>query len=156
MVEIPKLVLTEIKLSAPAPELLENLRDPTAFTVFKNFGRTPAFLRYSSTNIFVGGRLPPEPDYFNTLTLGPDRIITKGGEYRPDRARIREPLQEQDVHAVMYGRKILWVYGYISYSDFLGELHVAKFCKQFAPPDGGVPNAAWFSGDTPEAYTESY
>jgi hypothetical protein len=50
-------------------------------------------------------------------------------------------------------KKYLWVYGYVSYEDFLGNRHVCRFCKSlFIAKTGHV---FVDSSLTPNKYVES-
>jgi hypothetical protein len=122
MVETPKLVLINVSLASGRPDqpdiVRERLRKPTAFLTFKNYGRTPAFLRYFCGDLFVGGNLPPEPKYHNGITFSRDETVEEGKDYRcPDRARlpnIVDTLTDEQIEAIATGWGFLWVYGYVS------------------------------------------
>jgi hypothetical protein len=161
MVETPKLVLIHVALAPgwreESESLRAKLRNPTAFLTFKNYGRTPAFF---CGDIFVGSSLPPTPQYHNVITLSRDETVEQGQEHKArDRARLPNPvasLTEEEINTIADGWGFLWVYGFVSYSDFLGQPHQLRFCRCLFGGGDDTEGDAWFIGDAPKAYTESF
>ncbi|MCW6508872.1 hypothetical protein [Lichenifustis flavocetrariae] len=91
-VETPKLVLSSIRIHAiydktGTSSIRLGLQNPTAICEIRNYGRSPAFLAQSSCDIFLGGKLPDEPDYQNVLTLPFNAVVDGGETHELDAAR---------------------------------------------------------------------
>jgi hypothetical protein len=107
-------------------------------------------------DIFIGATLPAEPEYKNTLTLSVDHVVPADRLHEADPARADDHVSKDDIAAIRKGHKFLWTYGFIAYADFLGEPHVARFCRRFVPPPTeGSTIENWIGADAPKAYTES-
>src|SRR5438445_11795969 len=104
--------------------------------------------RRPSLDLFVGGNLPPEPKYHNGITFSRDETVEEGKDYRcPDRARlpnILDTLTDEQIEAIATGWGFLWVYGYVSYSDFLGQAHQLRFCRCLFGGGDDTTGDAWF------------
>jgi hypothetical protein len=155
MAETPKLVLLRVAFQNQNSALDARLQWPTIVNTFHNYGRTPAFLHKASMDVFIGPSLPAEPVYRNTLSLSPDDVVPAANPYVGDAARAEGHLSQEDIGAIANGHKFLWTYGYIAYFDFLGEPHVARFCRRFIPPAKAGMMENWIGADAPKAYTES-
>jgi hypothetical protein len=67
-------------------------------------------------------------------------------------------LAPKEVAAVNEESAALWVFGFLSYVDFLGDPHESRFCYKWvrsgAQPDGSLkPVGFVYAGETPSAYS---
>ncbi len=42
-------------------------------------------------------------------------------------------LQDSEVESIEKETKSLWVYGYLSYKDFIGDVHQTRYCARWLP-----------------------
>ncbi|WP_166141438.1 hypothetical protein [Methylosinus sp. RM1] len=152
--ETPKIFLNSMSLER-ATTLEECLERPQIAIAVKNHGRTPAFLIESCVDVNAGA-LPSEPVYRNVIPLPVGAVLEAHDERPLDAAALMgSRIPKQARTAIAEGKTFLWVYGYISYRDFLGGTHVARFCKRFRPQTPGSKEG-WDDGDAPKAYTKGY
>lgn len=106
----------------------------------KNFGETPAFLRRSCVDIAVG----VQEGYLDVLTHKTGEAVDKRRSHILKPARVADLLQDDAaLNEVINWRKILHCYGFVEYSDYLGELYICRFCKCYAAPDKGA-GGGWY------------
>jgi hypothetical protein len=95
----------------------------------KNYGRTPAFEIEQAIEVAYGSLLNKQP-YRTVTTMPLNTIIESKTIYdfilRPDIL-----VSEENYKAAIQGKSYLWIYGYISYSDFLGNTHKFRFCRRY-------------------------
>jgi hypothetical protein len=130
--ELPIVFLKRIDVMAQDPqgpngEVIPFLPPvPSNVTVwFNNYGRTPAILLHLFIDWDVVSRLPDEPVYQRLYPL--DGVIEPGDkfEFHTDADVIFDAAQND---AAVRGQKRFWVYGYLSYADFLRTEHRIGFC----------------------------
>lgn len=132
--ELPILQIDNVIIGSPEGryESPDHRLDDALFTVYvRNYGKTPAFIDHFVINAIVRARLPHKPEYqtFSWL-MGPRPI--EHGEKKPfTEAHYRNERPWGKLNEVIRGRKILWVYGFFDYYDFLGELHRRGFCSRW-------------------------
>jgi hypothetical protein len=106
----------------------------------KNFGETPAFLRRSCVDIAVG----VQEGYLDVLTHKTGEAVDKRGSDILKPARVGDLLQDDAaLNEVINWRKILHCYGFVEYSDYLGEMYICRFCKCYSAPDNGY-KGGWY------------
>jgi hypothetical protein len=139
-VAVPTLMLHEfVFMLKPFETPQEFFRNSQVAIAVKNFGQSPAFLKsYSVT--FTNEKLPDVPIYPFPYPCDVEDVIDAG---RP-RVLGGEPLRafgftsEEDVHALVAGKKTLIVYGYVCYRDVFGSpLRYMKFSKELLHIDWG-------------------
>ena len=121
---------------------------------FKNVGRTPATIRKLALNWRVLRDLPATPAYDHPSDI--DSIIQADGtlEYTP----MNRPLMLSQEHkgSLSGFSAYLWVYGFVSFEDFLEEATTLGFVFSWGPLGPlGVDNPHGFAvdSDAPAAYS---
>ena len=85
----------------------------------------------------------------------PPQIGKKGNEWAFVESADRRFFSPEEIKAIKSGGKFLWVYGFISYQDFLDTLHERRFCQRlYIVESGGYAFAE--DRSTPQKYTKSY
>jgi len=114
------------------PTIKDMLTSGSAILKFKNSGRTEADITAISVNYRTGAALPPEPEYVEPLPhLSTITIAAHGGEWTTWDYRLK--LSGEDVDAIADGKLTLWVYGYLEFFDFIGDLVRIGFCARMSP-----------------------
>jgi hypothetical protein len=127
-VELPIVFLQRIDVMADqSSKVLPSLPSiPSAVWVwFKNYGRTPAILDHLFLDWDVTSRLPDEPDYQRLYPL--DGVIEPGETFEFS-TKTDIVFDETQIEAASKGGERFWVYGYLSYADFLRTEHRIGFC----------------------------
>jgi len=159
-VSIPILAIESFEVvPVGAANLAAMLQYPQVKMSIKNYGQTPAFLKWW-TIIFTCEHLPGTPVYegypccgmiLEKVVVEPNKSYTLPELGFPHRQEI--PLT--DVQAVIDRAKILNAYGYICYGDLFGNpLRRLKFCETALNLSGneGEPWIQWVSGLAPAVY----
>jgi hypothetical protein len=155
-VELPRLILTKLDFGdMGAAGLASRLQLPKIEITVTNYGRTPAFLLGQAGEIEICPVLPDKPVYPNAFDLPPETIVEYRQRYALRTVRPRNPTSPDDIQAIIDGRIRLWVYGYVWYRDFLGDRHMARFCKLFLPPSN-IDGRYHFVDEYITPYTESF
>ena len=143
-VAVPTLMISEFEFAArPDKTLEEILRHPPMTITVKNYGQSPAILKFVAVK-YTCGKPPTEADFdppspfdvgtvvesAKTLTL-PEIAICMWGMFSAD-----------EVQAIMAGEKYMTVYGTIWYGDVFGPaIHKLSFSKGlggFSGEEGGI------------------
>jgi hypothetical protein len=134
-VSIPRLVIEKFEpADAGAANLAAMLQYPNVKIVIKNYGQTPALLKFWII-IFTCEELPAEPDYWNDRG---SRIILERDVIEPNQPYTIPPIPSwkraelslKDVEAIIKHEKKLWAYGFICYDDIFGSARWRmKFCE---------------------------
>jgi len=151
-VELPAIFVTQIILHArDLGTLAARLQYPEISITFENFGRTPAFLARSSVEVVLAKDLPESPVYATVVAYPPGTLIEKGTPYIINLQRREYSILE--VEDIINGISVLWVYGFVSYRDFIKRSHKIGFCARLFCSDR--PNAVneFRLGYGPEGYT---
>jgi hypothetical protein len=151
------------RLLQRSPNKVNPLDDPLGIEAhFINYGRTPAFINSECIDIFIGDVLPRTPDYSRRAhDLNPILVI-KGSEYHFQEPIKQESLTDSVKAEISAMRNTLWVFGYISYSDFLDYRHMLRFCarlsfhKIYDPRKLEDDVSPVFILDGPAAYTQGF
>jgi hypothetical protein len=118
----------------------------------KNFGETPAFLRQSCVDIAVS----VQEGYLDVLTHKTGEAVDKRGSHILKPARVGDLLQDDAaLNEVINWRKSLNCYGFVEYSDYLGELYICRFCKCYSAPDNGYKGGWYDETFWPEEFRKS-
>lgn len=119
----------------------------------KNFGRTSAFPVSVALGYSAVERLPPKPIYQKTV-LRPEGSVIEKGETGHMEVHFGIHLTDSEFEQIRSETVPLWFYFSISFRDFMGDTHEARFCFKWARPDG--VGAYYFSGDrtAPAEYTK--
>jgi hypothetical protein len=136
--------------------LAAKLQSPNIEVTVKNYGGSPAFITQQGIGIFWGNVLPEEPDYSrHAFDVNQETVVESKQPFRLDPVRPYELLPENKVMAILNGNISFWAYGFVQYTDFLGDRHIRRFCKQFVT--GGVNPLAYrfIDFDANPKYTES-
>jgi len=151
-VELPAIFVTNVALHASGTEdLATRLKRRVISITFQNFGRTPAFLVRSSATVVVSKDLPESPSYTTIVRYPPGTLIERGHPYTMNLPpREYNALQVEDI---INGIEILWVYGFVSYRDFIKRCRKIGFCARlFCSSRPDAINEFRF-GYCPEGYT---
>lgn len=134
-VSVPTLVIEKFEpADAGAANLAAMLQYPNVKIVIKNYGQTPALLKFWNI-VFTCEELPAEPQYWNQpgsgIMLERD-VIEPNQSYTipPINSWRRAELSLDDVKAISTNKKKLWAYGFICYDDIFGQARWRmKFCE---------------------------
>jgi hypothetical protein len=134
-VSIPTLVIEKFEsANAGAANLAAMLQYPNVNIVIKNYGQTPALLKFWNI-VFTCGELPAEPDYWNHRGSG---IVLERDVIEPNQPYTIPPVNSwrcaelslEDVEAIIKHEKKLWAYGFICYDDIFRRARWrVKFCE---------------------------
>ena len=134
-VSIPTLVVEKFELGdMGAANIRAILQFPKIQITLHNYGQTPAFL-HSWSLVLTCEKLPPAPDYFGHPGSGhilDKEVIQPNVAYTlPELPSWnRQEFSPDDVEAIINRKKMLVVYGYVSYRDlFDNPLKRLKFCE---------------------------
>lgn len=96
-----------------------------------NYGRTAAIPKAQALEIVCVESLPEQPEYKSQFPIPfAGKIIEPGSAYAPVRGtHERLIFSPEDIKAMRAYENSLWIYGYMSYEGFLGEIHTFRFCK---------------------------
>jgi hypothetical protein len=143
MIPPEDLVATDVLIGGEGPYGgIVNDGPPTRFSAIgrfevQNHGRTSAFPTIFSIGWAVAGELPETPKYQKTVRLNHASVIKPNDSYHVDQHYGIE-ITEQEVAATANKTAWLWVYGSLTYWDFLDDVHDFRFCWRLAQrdPDG--------------------
>jgi hypothetical protein len=151
--EFPSVFLTTMELKSDRKDaLLERALKVGRYAVrFTNIGRTPAYVSRISLNFEVRGKLPFDPVYHRTTDL--DHIHFIQPSIETDETELQFTIEPDDVIQDILEKKIrLWAYGYVAFTDFLGDEYRSGFCGYL---EGYKENRAFssrFVQDGPKQY----
>jgi hypothetical protein len=111
---------------------------------FKNWGRTHAELISQYVEWLVAAKLPEIPVYKTELAFPPGTFVESGKNLRDAPQDFIINIQPDEVEAIAKEEKFLWVYGYLSFNDFLGNPHQHRWCASWGAYQ--LPNAATAHG----------
>jgi hypothetical protein len=160
-VELPKVFLSECRFGdMGAASWAAKLQRPKLEMAVSNYGRTPAFAIEHSIN-FICAITPPEiPNYDHTYPFPIGTVIR---EPPFSLLVLRHSFSDEEVADMEAGKKSMWVYGYVSFKDFLNEEHKCRFAKKhfrmpwlLANAVGGDDRYSFVDWDENRRYTESY
>lgn len=111
----------------------------------RNSGPTKILIFRSRIKWEVAKKLPPEP-FYGGMSL--TSLIVEDGQTHWFTNEEFITIEKEQMEAIDLGQTHLWIYGFISYGDFLDEGHEMGFCFrwQVSPPRG-------FVQDGPERYS---
>ena len=132
--------------------------DPQVKYHFKNFGKTPAFVKYISTDIRSLPELPSRLSYTPNVPWNEEVVVPSGGrmpdgkDHQGEWLYFRHTLTGAvDVAAAKRiddGDSLFWFYGCVVYEDVWGAEHVTRFCW------GHNGRLAWFLPKGGNRYNE--
>jgi hypothetical protein len=128
---------------------------PKVKITVKNYGRTPAFVWEESADIAL--RLPEPLVYPNAVSKEAGCVIEAKDSYQLT-AKSYDVISDEAISEILERKKLLWVYGYISYRDFLGKQGgKMPFCAEFYIPQAIAKNnpTKWIQ-DCPNKYAECH
>jgi hypothetical protein len=169
-VKLPSIHASKIELFHPGPPYGKNAdtyksqiidgRPPSNSQIaitFSNIGETNAHIAGICFEYFVGHRLPPLPTYQRILPFT-ETVIKANHEWQFCPVNFFIMLNaEQDRALDLVLASHLWVYGYISYLDFMNTPHEHRFCQRWlttsilGSPTGFVPEFY-----IPREYTQNH
>jgi hypothetical protein len=134
-VELPRFILKDVRMISleKAPRLA--LETGALYIEFVNHGRTDAVITSECFDWRVSLVLPPRPQYEQSSLAKADlgAVVEPKAEYQMSSPRgglriTGRPISSDEITRVLRGDDRLWVYGYISYQDFLYTAHTTGFC----------------------------
>jgi hypothetical protein len=157
-VELPIISITDfalmesstIRITGGVPPEIAELGLP-----FKNSGRTVASLIEQCVETIVVDTLPTIPVYEHIFPFVPGTLVEAD---KPSPVNIRNyfiRLTTDERDAIKDEKKSLWLYGYISFEDRLGERHQSRFCARWVVYKslGNTPTGFVYDSRTPPDYT---
>lgn len=97
----------------------------------ENFGRTPAILLRSCVNWKIIESLPATPDYGAIKDYGIGSVI-KADENKTFTTGSRAvTFTDDQISEVSDGKKLLWVFGFVEFRDFTGNIHTTGYCASW-------------------------
>jgi hypothetical protein len=96
------------------------------FVTFKNVGRTAAFPTAFCVQGLACQNLPNAPNYTAIMDLTPGKIIRQDGSYFIEGGHIT--ISDAKITAIQAGEIKLWVFGFVSFLDFLDMSRDYRFC----------------------------
>ncbi len=162
-VDLPVLVPSKIALHREpgVTGLVQGYPGPiSTFRInFKNLGRTAAELVTQCIEWKVVNQLPETPVYKSSFPFVPGTFVQHGNELPATIQNFIITLQSEEVAAISKETKFLWVYGYVSFKDFLGNGHEQRWCTKwqaFVLGQDGVrgPMGFVYDSTTPPEYTK--
>jgi hypothetical protein len=131
--------------SAPG-ELPEH---PLISVRFYNYGRSPAEMLGFHIVPKIINKLPSVPENVEIYPVAPGTMIERSSFLE---FTYRFEWNRDQRSKILAGETRLWIYGSVTYRDFLGNRHDVGFCAMAIP---GPKNrlAFVYSSDTPPAYT---
>jgi hypothetical protein len=124
---------------------------------FKNWGRTHAELISQYVEWLVAAKLPEIPVYKTELAFPPGTFVESGKNLRDAPQDFIINIQPDEVEAIAKEEKFLWVYGYLSFNDFLGNPHQHRWCASWGAyqlPNGATAHGFIYDLKTPPEYTK--
>jgi len=160
-VELPMVFLSELSLFQQSPynktDTIPVIDNPPAFYFFHKFtfanhGRSPAQVAEITWNQYVGEVLPEGllrdiKEWEPTGTM----ISPHGGTFICESSN-RILLLDEEKAEIRKKEARLWLFGAISYRDFLGTLHERRFCGVWWCPDQPSLTPCGFGEGGPESY----
>jgi hypothetical protein len=158
-VELPIISITDFalmeisagRITGGVPPEVSELQLP-----FKNSGRTVASLIEQCIETIVVDALPTIPVYEHIYPFVPGTLVEAG---KPSPVSIQNyfvRLTAVERDTIKDQTKSLWLYGYISFEDRLGERHESRFCARWVVYKVGVANTPTgfvYDSRTPPEYT---
>jgi hypothetical protein len=136
-VELPSLHIVSVTSDVdPAVVTFpEYVRLLTPVVEYTNYGRTPAFIDEIIVNALIDGALPRTPIYRRHLPWS-ERIVIGHGEIKKtmNYAYVgSKAFSDDDIAGVTDGSRDVYVYGVISYRDFLDKSQSRGFLSIWVP-----------------------
>jgi hypothetical protein len=131
-VELPRLELQGTEFTLGPRPIWEKLRFGWFIISFRNHGRTTAHITEVCVLPIIGDTLRPTPQYpkGSALPVQIGAIAPAGGDYHVS-CNSRFTFDERRAIEIGQRQKILWVYGFVGYRNFLDEHWRFKFCLLF-------------------------
>jgi hypothetical protein len=125
---------------------------------FTNYGRSPAQVTAGCLQWQVAttaSELPLPPKYSNIAPYPSNAVFKEDAFVRLDVPCVIEP-KPCEILALNKSEKFLWVFGYITFRDFLDGPHESRFCLKWSRQREGSrgPFGFVWDSDTPSAYTK--
>ena len=158
-VDLPHVYIDNLEFQeSGVANLAANLQFPRIAISVKNYGRTPAFLGQLAAEMLIAPALPERPDYSNTARDLPSGTVIVGEtSYELPTARLHN-IPIETIEDIIAERTYLWIYGYLSYRDYLRDPHCLRFCAQLIVlnGDGHTGSVHIIESGEGTKYTESY
>jgi hypothetical protein len=95
---------------------------------FVNIGRTQCFPTRHMSCIYVGDEIPGKHTYIISSSGGGE-VITPGGIYEISCFESSVYFFDEDtINEFINNKKIMWIYGFVDYTNFMDETATIKFC----------------------------
>jgi hypothetical protein len=162
-VELPILIMRFASLhcptipSIPAKSPLPNSLNP--IIQFENYGRSPAQMVACCLEWTVAKSatdLPIAPQYKNVAPYSDSAVFLQNSRIPVD-APCQIVLTDEQATAINECEAFLWIFGFLSYRDFVGQPHEARFCIKWNPDREGKTTGAFgfvWDSETPAEYTK--
>jgi hypothetical protein len=157
-VELPILIISRASLQViPTGGTARNLKvdeniperfDPIIW--FTNYGRSPAQVTagcLQSQVATAAGELPLPPKYSNIAPYPSNAVFKEDAFVRLDVPCVIEP-KPCEILALNKSEKFLWVFGYITFRDFLDGPHESRFCLKWSRQREGSSGPFGFVWDS--------
>lgn len=155
-VQLPKVFLSNVSLFGVGIPT-NDLKVAKVRASVINYGNTPAFITREAFELIIAPSLPITPVYDRAFDAIDGTVIQPNKSHPLTEAVSRQVLSDQDIADIQFGSLQMWVYGFVMYTDFLGEPHGTGFCRVFHIFDGklkGQPPR--FLSHEQEGYTYNF
>ena len=161
-VELPILIMNFANLTAPGiATITPKMILPKNFwpiISFENFGRSPAQIIEGClewTTVKNPSELLLPPRYQNIAPYSANVVVIAKGRVPVD-VPCQIFLTEKQMADISSGEQSLFIFGYLSYKDFLNEPHEVRFCMKWRPFREGenAPFGFVWDSETPAEYTK--
>ncbi|MGB7102148.1 MAG: hypothetical protein WBD95_25725 [Xanthobacteraceae bacterium] len=129
----------------------------TVAVTFTNLGSNAAEITFGClewTIVKNAAELPLPPRYENIIPYTPGVNVITNGNVPLDVPRRNIDLTENQLARLNAAEEFLFIFGFISFNDFLGEPHQIRICGKWAVFPGGVRGGIVWDSETPAEYTK--
>ncbi len=122
----------------------------------RNVGRTAAEITSVCMDWQVCAGLPPIPQYKTILPFSPGVFIAANSILDAGPQQYFIELTAEQIKTLNERSAYLWIYGFVTYLDFLQRKDEARFCTKylFSQEGPGAITGFVFDSETPAAYTQ--
>ncbi|MBZ9706929.1 hypothetical protein LB543_09375 [Mesorhizobium sp. ESP7-2] len=133
--ERPRVRLCKLTFSRFMGDADDPTKTPVITARFKNYGRSTAIILGGSFDRKMVGTLPEEPDYISPAFVQPGKTLAPGEEFDFPEMVFYDFGQYRNIDTpdVVF-TTWLYVYGFVSYLDHLGQERKHGFAAFFMPP----------------------
>ncbi len=107
---------------------------PKMHYVWENYGRTPAITRRSRFNSAVATKIPVRPKYVEPPKVGESIVAASKSTSQEEWIHL-EGIDASDYLALETGKRHLFWWGYVEYTDVFDRIHTTGFGVRYVPKD---------------------